>query len=107
MKSDINISDIDRSGNEHQLSGPTDMNLNLMELLKMSEFPIEGTCGGMAMCASCHVYVLSHHNLTAKSNEEMAILDESWDTKDNSRLSCQLKLSASLDGILVELAPEQ
>ena len=107
MKSDINISVIDRSGNEHQLSGPTDMNLNLMELLKMSEFPIEGTCGGMAMCASCHVYVLSHHNLTEKSSEEMAMLDESWDTKDNSRLSCQLKLSASLDGILVELAPEQ
>ena len=107
MKSDINISVIDRSGNEHQLSGPTDMNLNLMELLKMSEFPIEGTCGGMAMCASCHVYVLSHHNLTEKSKEEMAMLDESWDTKDNSRLSCQLKLSVSLDGILVELAPEQ
>ena len=107
MKSDININVIDRSGNEHQLSGPTDMNLNLMELLKMSEFPIEGTCGGMAMCASCHVYVLSNHNLTEKSNEEMAMLDESWDTKDNSRLSCQLKLSASLDGILVELAPEQ
>lgn len=107
MKSDINISVIDRSGNEHQLSGPTDMNLNLMELLKMSEFPIEGTCGGMAMCASCHVYVLSSHNLTEKSNEETAMLDESWDTKLNSRLSCQLKLSASLDGIQVELAPEQ
>ena len=107
MKSDINISVIDRSGNEHQLSGPTDMNLNLMELLKMSEFPIEGTCGGMAMCASCHVYVLSSHNLREKSNEEMAMLDESWDTKVNSRLSCQLKLSASLDGIQVELAPEQ
>ena len=107
MKSDININVIDRSGNEHQLSGPTDMNLNLMELLKMSELPIEGTCGGMAMCASCHVYILSEHELTEKSSEEMAMLDESWDTKENSRLSCQLKLSASLDGILVELAPEQ
>ena len=62
---------------------------------------------GKAMCASCHVYVLSHHNLTEKSNEEMAMLDESWDTKENSRLSCQLNLSAYLDGILVELAPEQ
>ena len=107
MKNDINISLIDRSGNEHQLSGPTDMNLNMMELLKMSEFPIEGTCGGMAMCASCHVYILSEHELTKKSSEEMAMLDESWDAKENSRLSCQLKLSASLDGIKVELAPEQ
>ena len=50
---------------------------------------------------------LISHNLTEKSNEEMAMLDESWDTKDNSRLSCQLKLSASIDGIKVELAPEQ
>ena len=107
MKSDINISVIDRSGNEHQLSGPTDMNLNLMELLKMNEFPVEGTCGGMAMCASCHVYILSPHKLTEKSDEEMAMLDESWDAKDNSRLSCQLKLSTAIDGIKVELAPEQ
>ena len=66
MKSDINISVIDRSGNEHQLSGPTDMNLNLMELLKMNEFPVEGTCGGMAMCASCHVYILSPHKFDRK-----------------------------------------
>ena len=107
MKNDINISVVDRSGNEHQLSGPTDMNLNLMELLKINEFPVEGTCGGMAMCASCHVYILSHHKLTEKSDEEMAMLDESWDAKDNSRLSCQLKLSTSIDGIKVELAPEQ
>ncbi|MEC8617277.1 MAG: 2Fe-2S iron-sulfur cluster-binding protein [Bacteroidota bacterium] len=107
MKSDIKISVIDRSGNEHQLSGPTDMNLNLMELLKMNEFPVDGTCGGMAMCASCHVYILSEHKLAEKSSEEMAMLDESWDSKDNSRLSCQLKLSTSLDGIQVELAPEQ
>tara|TARA_B100001939_G_scaffold309454_1_gene290765 strand:- start:665 stop:988 length:324 start_codon:yes stop_codon:yes gene_type:complete len=107
LKSDIKVSVIDRSGNEHQLSGPTDMNLNLMELLKMSEFPVDGTCGGMAMCASCHVYILSEHKLAEKSSEEMAMLDESWDSKDNSRLSCQLKLSTSLDGIQVELAPEQ
>ena len=107
MKSDVNIIVIDRSGNEHLLTGPTDMNLNLMELLKMSEFPVDGTCGGMAMCASCHVYILSHHKLKEKSSEEMAMLDESWDAKDNSRLSCQLKLSASLNGLKVELAPEQ
>ena len=46
-------------------------------------------------------------SLLEKSDEEMAMLDESWDSKENSRLSCQLKLSTSLDGIQVELAPEQ
>ena len=107
MKSDINISVIDRSGNEHQLSGPTDMNLNLMELLKMSEFPIEGTCGGMAMCASCHVYVVSDHILPEKTFDETAMLEESWDMQDNSRLSCQLKLSEQLEGLTIQIAPEQ
>jgi len=107
LKSDINISVIDRSGNEHQLSGPTDMNLNLMELLKMSEFPIEGTCGGMAMCASCHVYVVSDHLLPEKTFDEIAMLEESWDMQDNSRLSCQLKLSEQLEGLTIQLAPEQ
>jgi len=35
------------------------MNMNLMEACKSHEFPIEGVCGGMTMCASCHVYVSS------------------------------------------------
>lgn len=37
---------------------PADMNLSLMEVLKASDYPIEATCGGMALCATCHVAVL-------------------------------------------------
>ena len=57
--SDININIIDRERNKHSIVVPTDMNMNLMEVCKSYEFPIEGICGGMAMCASCHVYVNS------------------------------------------------
>ena len=83
------------------------MNLNVMELLKINELPVEGTCGGMAMCASCHVYVVSDHILPEKTFDEIAMLEESWDMKDNSRLSCQLKLSEQLEGLTIQIAPEQ
>ena len=55
----IKIVVVDREGERHELEGPTDMNMNMMELCKSYELPVEGTCGGMAMCASCHMYVTS------------------------------------------------
>ena len=55
---DIKITVIDRTGESHQLQAPTDIAMNLMEVCKAYELPIEGTCGGMAMCASCQCYIL-------------------------------------------------
>ena len=107
MINEINIKVIDRNGELHNLKGPIDMNLNIMELLKIHELPVEGTCGGMAMCATCHVFVISNHTLPEKSFDETAMLEESWDMQDNSRLSCQLKLSEQLEGLTIQIAPEQ
>ncbi len=107
MINEINIKVIDRNGELHNLKGPIDMNLNVMELLKINELPVEGTCGGMAMCASCHVYVVSDHILPEKTFDETAMLEESWDMQDNSRLSCQLKLSEQLEGLTIQIAPGQ
>ena len=107
MINEINIKVIDRNGELHNLKGPIDMNLNVMELLKIHELPVEGTCGGMAMCATCHVFVISNHTLPEKSFDETAMLEESWDMQDNSRLSCQLKLSEKLEGLTIQIAPEQ
>lgn len=102
----IKITVIDRTGEEHILDAPTDMNMNMMELCKSYELPVEGTCGGMAMCASCQVYVLSDHTLHEKSYDEQAMLDEAFHVKPNSRLGCQLHLRDDMDGLRVELAPE-
>lgn len=104
---DIKITVIDRDGLKHELEAPTDMNLNLMELCKASELPVLGTCGGMALCSTCHVYVKSDHELPEMSEDEEAILDQAFFVEDDeSRLGCQLHLSDDMDGLVVELAPD-
>ena len=101
----IKIVVIDREGERHELDGPTDMNMNMMELCKSYELPVEGTCGGMAMCASCHMYVKSCHDLPERSDDEEDMLDEAFNVEDNSRLGCQIQLRKKIDGLEVELAP--
>jgi len=104
--SDITIKIKDREGVVHELQAPTDMAMNIMELCKAYELPVEGTCGGMAMCASCQCYVLSNHNLPEKQDAEEDMLDQAFYVEDNSRLGCQLPITEELDGLEIELAPE-
>ncbi|MDZ4750311.1 MAG: 2Fe-2S iron-sulfur cluster-binding protein [Flavobacteriales bacterium] len=104
MDNTIQITVVDREGTEHVLDAPTDMNMNMMELCKSYELPVEGTCGGMALCASCHMYVLSDHVLHEKSEDEEIMLDQAFFVKRNSRLGCQIKLTNDLDGLKVHLA---
>lgn len=103
---DISITVIDREEQKKKLIAPIDMNMNLMEILKVNEYPVEGTCGGMALCASCHVFINSKHPLPKISFSEQAILDDNWDTQPNSRLACQIPLSEDIDQISITLAPE-
>lgn len=105
--STIRLTVIDREGVSHELEAPTDMNMNVMELCKSAELPVEGTCGGMAMCASCHCYVeepASAH-LPEKSDDEEDMLDEAFHVTDESRLGCQLHLKDDMDGMVIRLAP--
>jgi len=101
----VNITIIDREGKHHPLEVPSDMNLNLMELCKSAELPVEGTCGGMALCASCHCYVLSAHELPEKSEAEEEMLDQAFFVQPNSRLGCQIQITDSLDNLVIHLAP--
>ena len=101
----IKVFVIDRDEKRHELDAPTDMNMNMMELCKSYELPVEGTCGGMAMCASCHMYILSSHEISERSEDEEDMLDEAFFVEDNSRLGCQIKLASDLDGLEVKLAP--
>tara|TARA_B100001248_G_C27024276_1_gene293462 strand:+ start:103 stop:417 length:315 start_codon:yes stop_codon:yes gene_type:complete len=103
---DVKITVIDREGVAHPLDAPTDMAMNIMEVCKAFELPVDGICGGMAMCASCQLYVLSDHELVEKSPDEEAMLSEALHVKENSRLGCQIPLDEKLEGLKVELAPE-
>ena len=102
----INIVVVDRVGAIHDLQCPTDMGLSLMELCKACELPVEGTCGGIALCASCHVYIKSPHALSDPTDDELFMLDQTMNVHPNSRLGCQIKLADNLEGLRVQLAPE-
>ncbi len=106
---DIKIKITDREGVLHEVDAPTDMNMNLMEVVRSYELAPEGTigvCGGMAMCASCQCYVKSDHELPEKSDDEEAMLAEAFYVEANSRLGCQIHITENLEGLEVELAPE-
>ena len=104
--SDIKIHIIDRDQKQHSIIVPTDMNMNLMEACKSYEFSVEGIYGGMAMCASCHVYVKSENLLENISDNEQAMLSEAFHIKPNSRLGCQIQITEDLNGLEFEIAPE-
>ena len=110
MLKDITVCITDRNGVKHEVQAPTDMNMNVMELIRMYELAEEGTvgvCGGMAMCASCQCYVLNDVLKTQRNDDEEAMLADAYHVKENSRLGCQIPLSEDLDGLELEIAPQQ
>ena len=110
MLKDITVYITDRVGVKHQVQAPTDMNINVMELIRMHELAEEGTigvCGGMAMCASCQCYLLNDVLKTQRNDDEEAMLADAYHVKENSRLGCQIHLSEELDGLELEIAPQQ
>lgn len=105
MKDTIQVNIIDRDGKQYLLDAPTDMNMNIMEICKAHELPVEGICGGMALCASCQVYLESDTPLPEQGDSELAMLDQAFYVKDNSRLGCQIRITEAIDGIVLRLAP--
>ena len=102
----VTIIIIDREGVRHEVEAPTDMNFNLMEVCKSAELPVKGTCGGMALCSTCHCYIDSGHELPEMSMDEEDMLDQAFFVKENSRLACQINITDDLEGLVIELAPE-
>jgi len=106
----IKIHVTDRQGEYHHINVPTDMSMNLMEVIRSYELAEEGMigiCGGMAMCASCHCYITSNHQLISPSSEEEFMLLDANDVKENSRLSCQIPISIELNNLELIISPFQ
>jgi len=110
VSQDVTLFITDRNGVKHEVLAPTDMNMNVMELIRSYELAEEGTigvCGGMAMCASCQCYVLNDILKSERNDDEEALLIDAYHVKDNSRLGCQIHITEDLEGLEIAIAPEQ
>jgi 2Fe-2S ferredoxin len=84
--------------------------LTVMEAAKKNMVPgIEAECGGACACATCHVFVDEawREKTGAPSEMEEDMLDFAFDVRPSSRLSCQIKVSNALDGLVVEVPEKQ
>jgi len=81
------------------LIAPTDLGLSIMELLKASDYPIKATCGGMALCATCHIEIDNDIMPYEPNDVEMTMLDTLPVLYDTSRLSCQIRITPEVDGL--------
>ena len=80
----------------------------LMEVLSDNDFDeIEGVCGGICSCATCHIYIKPEwsNKLPVKKAEEEDLVSGLDAYQDNSRLSCQIVLSDDLHGLELTIAP--
>ena len=83
---------------------------NVMEAAIKHGVPgIEAECGGACACATCHVYVDEAWRAIVgePSPMEEDMLDFGYDVKPNSRLSCQIKVTAEIDGLVVRVPERQ
>jgi 2Fe-2S ferredoxin len=90
----------DHEGKREKIEVPAGISLSLMEVLKTYGYPISATCGGIALCATCHVEVLKgQKELPPAVEVELQMLDMLPDALPNSRLACQLRLNRAMNGM--------
>lgn len=103
----IKINVKDREGESHQIEAP--VGDKLMEVLREHEWGVAAICGGMCSCGTCHVYLDQPwlDTFPAPDVDEEDLVDMLEYGGSNSRLSCQLSLDESHDGLSLELAPDE
>ena len=102
------ITYIEASGNRKTIEVKN--GLSVMEGAVQNKIPgIDADCGGGMACATCHVYVKEEwfNKLTKAEDAEQDMIDMAFETKKNSRLSCQLIVSEELDGLIVTTPSKQ
>jgi 2Fe-2S ferredoxin len=97
----------DREGREHIVEAAPQG--SLMDVLRELEYGVTAICGGMCSCATCHVYIATEWmaRVAPQDSYEHDLVIALEYHRDNSRLSCQIKLSEDLDDLRVTLAPEE
>ena len=98
----------DHSGETREVEAKSGM--SVMEAAVQNMIPgIDADCGGACACATCHVYVGEAHLSKLKDKDDMedSMLDFAENVQDNSRLSCQILMNDTLDGIEVTTPESQ
>ena len=102
------ITYIEHSGKSHTIE--IDNGLTVMEGAVQNNIPgIDADCGGGMACATCHVYVKEEwfDKINKKNEGEDDMLDQAFEPKKNSRLSCQIHVSEEINGLVVNLPEKQ
>ena len=102
------ITYIEHNGTNHTVD--VQNGLTVMEGAVQNNIPgIDADCGGSMACATCHVYVKEdwYNKLPKKEMGEDDMLDQAYEPKKNSRLSCQIIVSDDLDGLVVDMPEKQ
>ena len=108
IKAMAKIKYIEHNGKEHIVE--VQNGLTVMEGAVQNDIPgIDADCGGSMSCATCHVYVKEdwYDKLPKKEMGEDDMLDQAYEPKQNSRLSCQMIVSDELDGLVVYMPEKQ
>jgi 2Fe-2S ferredoxin len=101
------ITFIEPDGLPHEVDAP--VGITLMEAAKQNGVKgILALCGGACACGTCHVYVDTAwlSRLHAREEMEEGMLENAWQPRENSRLSCQIHVTPDLEGLVVRV-PEQ
>ena len=102
------ITYIEHSGKSHVVEVPNE--LSVMEGAVQNNIPgITADCGGACACATCHVYIDKEwlDKTGVAEDMETDMLDFAFDVEENSRLSCQVKITDELDGLVIKLPEKQ
>ena len=98
----------DRDGVEHEIDGQ--LGVKLMETLREYDYGVTAICGGLCSCATCHIFIDPDwvDRLPAPQGDEKELLVElqHYDPS-RSRLSCQVDFTPELDGLRLEVAPDE
>ena len=102
------ITYIQHDGTKHTVEA--ELGMTVMEAAVKNSIPgIAAECGGACACATCHVYVDERWRKATGNPEQMEedMLDFAFDVRSESRLSCQIKVTDALDGLVVRIPEKQ
>ncbi|RMF38010.1 MAG: 2Fe-2S ferredoxin [Alphaproteobacteria bacterium] len=99
---------IEHNGTRHEVDVPN--GLTVMEGARDNNIPgIDADCGGACACSTCHVYVDPEwiDKLPPREDMEIDMLDFAYEPNERSRLTCQIKVTDELDGLVVQMPEKQ